>query len=31
MRTAVVIEDEPDIRSLLSDILEQAGFAVHAA
>ncbi|WP_460794998.1 response regulator transcription factor [Microbacterium sp. GXF0217] len=31
MRVAVVIEDEPDIRSLLSDILEQAGFVVHSA
>lgn len=28
---AVVVEDEPDIRSLLSDILEQAGFTVHSA
>lgn len=31
MRVAVVIEDEPDIRSLLADVLEQAGFTVHAA
>lgn len=30
-RVAVVIEDEPDIRSLLTDVLEQAGFVVHAA
>jgi len=30
-RVAVVIEDEPDIRSLLADVLEQAGFAVHTA
>lgn len=30
MSVAVVIEDEPDIRQLLSDILEQAGFTVHA-
>lgn len=31
MSVAVVIEDEPDIRSLLTDILEQAGFTVHSA
>lgn len=31
VRVAVVIEDEPDIRSLLADVLEQAGFVVHAA
>lgn len=30
-KVAVVIEDDPDIRSLLADILEQAGFWVHAA
>lgn len=30
-RVAVVIEDEPDIRSLLADILEEAGFEVHTA
>lgn len=30
-RIAVVIEDDADIRSLLSDVLEQAGFQVHAA
>ena len=30
-RIAVVIEDEADIRSLLSDVLEQAGFTVHSA
>ncbi|WP_344067044.1 response regulator transcription factor [Microbacterium pumilum] len=30
-RVAVVIEDEEDIRSLLSAILSQAGFGVHAA
>ncbi|CAH0167420.1 MULTISPECIES: response regulator transcription factor [unclassified Microbacterium] len=30
MSVAVVIEDEPDIRLLLTDILEQAGFTVHA-
>ena len=30
-RVAVVIEDEPDIRSLLADVLEQAGFVVHPA
>jgi two-component system OmpR family response regulator len=31
LRVAVVIEDEPDIRSLLADVLEQAGFEVHTA
>ena len=31
MRTAVVIEDDADIRSLLTAVLEQAGFAVHSA
>ena len=31
MRVAVVIEDEPDIRSLLSDVLDQAGFTVYSA
>lgn len=30
-RVAVVIEDEADIRQLLSDVLESAGFTVHAA
>ncbi len=30
-RVAVVIEDEEDIRSLLSTILSQAGFVVHGA
>lgn len=30
-RVAVVIEDEADIRQLLSDVLEAAGFTVHAA
>ncbi|HWI32051.1 MAG TPA: response regulator transcription factor [Microbacterium sp.] len=30
-RVAVVVEDEPDIRSLLADVLEQAGFVVHTA
>lgn len=28
---AVVIEDDPDIRGLISEILEQAGFTIHAA
>lgn len=28
---AVVIEDDADIRALVSDVLEQAGFEVHAA
>ena len=28
---AVVIEDDADIRALISQVLEQAGFAVHAA
>lgn len=31
MGIAVVIEDEPDIRSLLTDILENAGFSVQSA
>lgn len=31
MRVAVVIEDEEDIRSLLSAVLSQAGFVVHDA
>lgn len=31
MRSAVVIEDDADIRSLLSAVLEQGGFAVHTA
>lgn len=30
-RIAVVIEDDPDIRSLLATVLAQAGFQVHAA
>jgi DNA-binding response OmpR family regulator len=30
-RVAVVIEDEEDIRSLLSTVLSQAGFQVHGA
>ncbi|MFT4135278.1 response regulator transcription factor [Microbacterium sp.] len=30
-RVAVVIEDEADIRQLLSDVLQSAGFNVHAA
>ncbi|MBU4465378.1 MAG: response regulator transcription factor [Actinobacteria bacterium] len=30
-RRAVVVEDEEDIRSLLTAVLEQAGFIVHAA
>lgn len=30
-RVAVVIEDEADIRSLLADVLEQAGFTVYTA
>nr|WP_274635761.1 response regulator transcription factor [Microbacterium bovistercoris] len=30
-RVAVVIEDEDDIRSLLADVLQQAGFRVHTA
>ncbi|MFE1663207.1 response regulator transcription factor [Microbacterium sp. P02] len=30
-RVAVVVEDEADIRSLLADVLEQAGFVVHTA
>jgi DNA-binding response OmpR family regulator len=30
-RVAVVIEDEADIRQLLSDVLESAGFVVYAA
>lgn len=30
-RVAVVIEDDADIRSLISDVLEQAGFVVHPA
>jgi DNA-binding response OmpR family regulator len=28
---AVIIEDDSDIRSLISTVLEQAGFVVHAA
>lgn len=30
-RVAVVIEDEPDIRDLLAEVLTQGGFAVHTA
>lgn len=30
-RVAVVIEDEEDIRSLLTEVLSQAGFVVHGA
>jgi len=30
-RVAVVIEDEADIRSLIAEVLEQAGFEVHVA
>ncbi|MFD5215177.1 response regulator transcription factor [Microbacterium sp. NPDC058345] len=30
-RVAVVIEDEPDIRALLAEVLEEAGFDVHTA
>lgn len=30
-RVAVVIEDDPDIRGLLSEVLTQGGFAVHTA
>lgn len=30
-RVAVVIEDDADIRSLVADVLEQAGFVVHTA
>lgn len=30
-RVAVVIEDDADIRSLLADVLEQAGFEVYSA
>lgn len=30
-RIAVVIEDEADIRALLADVLQSAGFTVHAA
>lgn len=30
-RVAVVVEDEEDIRSLLTDVLTQAGFTVHGA
>jgi DNA-binding response OmpR family regulator len=30
-RVAVVVEDEADIRTLLTTVLEQAGFIVHAA
>ena len=30
-RVAVVIEDDADIRALIADVLEQAGFVVHTA
>ncbi len=30
-RVAVVIEDDPDIRNLIAEVLEQAGFEVHTA
>ena len=30
-RVAVVIEDDADIRSLVADVLDQAGFQVHTA
>lgn len=30
-RTAVVVEDDPDIRLLVLEVLEMAGFAVHEA
>ncbi len=30
-QTAVVIEDEADIRGLLAEVLQQAGFVVHTA
>jgi len=30
-RAAVVIEDDPDIRGLIGEVLTQAGFVVHAA
>lgn len=30
-QVAVVIEDDPDIRSLIADVLDQAGFTVHPA
>ncbi len=30
-KVAVVIEDDPDIRSLISEVLDQAGFTVHPA
>jgi DNA-binding response OmpR family regulator len=31
VREAVVIEDDADIRGLLAEVLQQAGFTVHAA
>lgn len=31
MSVAVVIDDEPDSRAMLSDLLERTGFTVHAA
>lgn len=30
-QVAVVIEDDPDIRALISEVLDQAGFTVHPA
>lgn len=31
VREAVVIEDDPDIRALIGEVLNQAGFVVHVA
>jgi len=30
-KVAVVVEDDPDIRALVTEVLEQGGFTVHAA
>jgi DNA-binding response OmpR family regulator len=30
-RTAVIVEDDPDIRALLDTVLSQAGFVTHTA